>query len=344
MRKNLYDSDKLIIIIHEEQHKYQAKFIGKCLSFSKDVCVPIPRYEHFHLFEHDMMPAMWNKWFIEDEHHVWLDYGWRDNLDFAQKQGYLNTYRTEQVDTMLESNLFGVMSIRVDKVDQDAITEMCLIFPRAKIVALTTNRKIRVPFGFNTYKQVIPESISPVETSWQHGMDQWISNRQMAIKSIAQDLGVSVIQSELYAMFNKAGEHLPGYKSSGHWGRWHLLRMTLEPEEMAMIKLEVDGMTLVQEKLKEETEYYQEIISSSDITTIRVKQFNQSHSTMYNPVHITRFEINDLSMLESGTFYPQPPMQIRGKYLPKDLMSTQSTDIKCDGYWEIKTNGVNIIT
>ena len=25
MRKNLYDSDKLIIIIHEEQHKYQAK-------------------------------------------------------------------------------------------------------------------------------------------------------------------------------------------------------------------------------------------------------------------------------------------------------------------------------
>ena len=49
-------------------------------------------------------------------------------------------------------------------------------------------------------------------------------------------------------------------------------------------------------------------------------------------------------MLESGTFYPQPPMQIRGKYLPKDLMSTQSTDIKCDGYWEIKTNGINILT
>ena len=106
MRKNLYDSDKLIIIIHEEQHKYQAKFIGKCLSFSKDVCVPVPRYEHFHLFEHDMMPAMWNKWFIEEENHVWLDYGWILNLDFAQKQGYLNTYRTEQVDTMLESNLF----------------------------------------------------------------------------------------------------------------------------------------------------------------------------------------------------------------------------------------------
>ena len=144
MRKNLYDSDKLIIIIHEEQHKYQAKFIGKCLSFSKDVCVPIPRYQHFNLFEHDMMPAMWNNWFIEDEKHVWLDYGWRENLDFAQKQGYLNTYRTEQVDTMLESNKFGVMAIKLDKVNQESLTEMCLIFPRAKIVALTNNQKIRV--------------------------------------------------------------------------------------------------------------------------------------------------------------------------------------------------------
>ena len=91
-----------------------------------------------------MMPAMWNKWFIEDEHHVWLDYGWRDNLDFAQKQGYLNTYRTEQVDTMLESNKFGVMAIKLDKVNQESLTEMCLIFPRAKIVALTNNQKIRV--------------------------------------------------------------------------------------------------------------------------------------------------------------------------------------------------------
>ena len=57
MRKNLYDSNKLIIIIHEEQHKYQAKFIGKCLSFSKDVCVPVPRHQHFNLFEHDMTPS-----------------------------------------------------------------------------------------------------------------------------------------------------------------------------------------------------------------------------------------------------------------------------------------------
>ena len=196
----------------------------------------------------------------------------------------------------------------------------------------------------NTYKQVNPESISPVETSWQHGMEQWISNRQMAIKAISQDLGLSLIQSELYAMFNKAGEHLPGYKSSGHWGRWHLLRMTLVPDEMAMIKLEVDGMTLMQEKIKQEKEYYQEIISSSEITTIKITQFNQSHSTMYNPVHLTRFEINDQSMLDAGVFYAQPPMQIRGKYLPKDLMSTPSNDIKCDGYWEIKTNGVNILT
>ena len=65
---------------------------------------------------------------------------------------------------------------------------------------------------------------------------------------------------------------------------------------------------------------------------------------MYNPIHITRFEINDQSMLDAGIFYPQPPMQIKGKYMPKELMSQNVPDIKCDGYWEIKTNGINIIT
>ena len=186
MRKNLYDSNKLIIIIHEEQHKYQAKFIGKCLSFSKDVCVPVPRYQHFSLFEHDMMPAMWNDWFIEDKHHRWLEYGWTKKLDFAQKQGYLNTYRTKEVDTFLESNQFGAMVMRVDKVDQETLTELCLIFPRANIIALTPNRKMKVPFGLNTYKQVDPQSISPYDVTWQHGMEQWISNRQMAMKAISQ--------------------------------------------------------------------------------------------------------------------------------------------------------------
>ena len=76
-------------------------------------------------------------------------------LDFAQKQGYLNTHRTEQVDIMLESKLFGVMAVRVDKVNQSTLTEMCLIFPRAKIIGLTPSRKMKAPFGFNTYKSIL---------------------------------------------------------------------------------------------------------------------------------------------------------------------------------------------
>ena len=49
---NLYDSNKLIIILYESQHTYHAKYLGKLLSFSDDVCVPVPRYKHFYLFEH----------------------------------------------------------------------------------------------------------------------------------------------------------------------------------------------------------------------------------------------------------------------------------------------------
>ena len=73
----------------------------------------------------------------------------------------------------------------------------------------------------------------------------------MAIKSISQDLGISLIQSELYAMFNKAGEHLPGYKSSGYWGRYHTFRFTLEPETIAMVKIKVDNIIVDQQKIKQ---------------------------------------------------------------------------------------------
>ncbi len=342
MRKNLYDSDKLIIIIHEEQHKYQAKFIGKCLSFSKDICVPVPRYQNFHLFEHDMMPAMWNDWFMDGK-HKWIEYGWTKNLDFAQKQGYLNTYRTEQVDTMLESKLFGVMAIKVDKVDQETLTEMCLIFPRAKLVALTVSRKIKTPFGLNTYKQVDPRSISPYDVTWQHSMEQWISNRQMSMKTISQHLGVSLIQSELYAMFNKAGEHLPGYKSSGFWGRYHVIKFTLIPESVAMVKILVDDIILDQQKIKQETNFYFETIGSKSIIEVKIEQFNMSHSNMYNLVQVKNFTINDQMML--GTFYPKPPPQISARYTdqqigPKRLWST----IDLDGYWQVKTDGVNVLT
>jgi hypothetical protein len=343
MRKNLYDSDKLIIIIHEEQHKYQAKFIGKCLSFSKDVCVPIPRYQHFHLFEHDMMPAMWNDWFVEDNNHRWLEYGWKENLDFAQKQGYLNTYRTPQMDIMLESNQFGVMAVRVDKVDQSVLTELCLIFPRAKIIGLTSDRKIKVPFGFNTFKQVNPQTISPVETSWQHGMEQWISNRHMAMKSISQDLGISLIQSELYAMFNKAGEHLPGYKSSGHWGRYHTFRFTLEPETMAMVKIKVDNIIVDQQKIKQTTDFYYETVGGQPVVDFRIEQYNMSHSNMFNIINIKSCKINDQDVL--GTFTPTPSPMMVGNYSPQQLGPKKMwSSIDCDGFWQVLTDGVNVLT
>lgn len=338
MRKNLYDSDKLIIIMYEQQHQYQAMFVGKALSFSKDVCVPLPRYKHFHLFEHDMMPAMWNEWFMHGQHR-WLDFGWRSDLDFAQKQGYLNTYRTGEVDIMLESNQYGVLAFCVDEMNQSALTEMALIFPRAKILSLTTNRKLKIPFGFNLYHAVDPSSISPYDATWQHGMDMWVSNRQIAMKRITSQLGLSVVQSELWAFFNKAGEHLPGYKSSGHWGRYHTIRFTLAPETMAMVKVIVDGITLDQQKLKRETDFYYETTGSKQIIDFRIEQFNMSHSTMFNMVRVKKFQINDQDML--GTFFATPPGQIIGKYT-QDQLSAKSSwqSIDCDGYWQIKTDGV----
>jgi hypothetical protein len=344
MRKNLYDSDKLIIIIHEAQHKYQAMFIGKALSFCKDVIVPIPRWKHYHMFEHDNLPAMWNNWFM-DGNKNWLEYGWHKNLDFAQKQGYLNTYRTPEVDTFLESKKYGVMTIQVNNANAQAtLTELCLIFPRAKFVALATNFKLKTPFGFNTLHKVDPLEISPVETSWQHGMANWISNRQMSIRSVSQALGLSLNQSECQALFNQAGAHLPGYKSSGYWGRWHSLRMTLEPEAMAMFNLKVDGITIAQEKIKSETEYYYELNGAQQNCVIHVEQFNQSHADLFNPIHITQFDINDQDILFGGTFYPKPPQQILFNYKPKDLLPKKIPNVMCDGYWEVKTNGVNVLT
>ena len=209
--------------------------------------------------------------------------------------------------------------------------------------ALTSNRKFKAPFGFNTYKQVDPQSISPYDVTWQHGMEQWISNRQMAMKAISQHLGINLIQSELYAMFNKAGEHLPGYKSSGHWGRYHTIRFTLEPDTMAMIKIIADGITLDQQKIKQETEFYYEPVGSKPILDFRIEQINMSHSGMFNVVHIKHFDINDQQML--GNFHPTPPKPIWLKYTSQQLAEKRSwKSIDCDGYWQIMTDGVNVLT
>jgi hypothetical protein len=166
----------------------------------------------------------------------------------------------------------------------------------------------------------------------------------MSIRSVSQALGLSLNQSECQALFNQAGAHLPGYKSSGYWGRWHSLRMTLEPEAMAMFNLKVDGITIAQEKIKSETEYYYELNGAQQNCVIHVEQFNQSHADLFNPIHITQFDINDQDILFGGTFYPKPPQQILFNYKPKDLLPKKIPNVMCDGYWEVKTNGVNVLT
>ena len=55
-------------------------------------------------------------------------------------------------------------------------------------------------------------------------------------------------------------------------------------------------------------------------------------------------EINDQDILYGGKFYPTPPQQIIFNYSPKDLLPKQIPNVMCDGYWEVKTNGVNVLT
>ena len=216
---------------------------------------------------------------------------------------------------------------------------MALIFPRAKIVTLTKSRKLKIPFGFNLYCAVDPSSISPYDATWQHGMDMWVSNRQIAMKKITSQLGLSMVQSELWAFFNKAGEHLPGYKSSGHWGRYHTIRFTLVPEDMAMVKIIVDGIMLDQQKIKTETDFYYETVGSKPIIDFTIQQYNMSHATMFNIVHVKKFQINDQDML--GTFFPGPPGQVIGKYTQEQLTEKKEWDtLDCDGRWLVKTDGV----
>ena len=59
---------------------------------------------------------------------------------------------------------------------------------------------------------------------------------------------------------------------------------------------------------------------------------------------IKSFEINDQLVSNKGTFYPKPhPMTIR-QYNSDELQPKRNwQSINCDGYWEIKTDGVNIL-
>ena len=351
MRKNLYDSDKLIIIIHEEQHKYQAKFIGKCLSFSKNVCVPVPRYKHFHLLEHDGIPAMWNKWFMEDQ-NIWLEYGWTKNLDFAQKQGYLNTHRTEEVDNFLESKQFGVMAIKVDKVDQETLTEICLIFPRAKIIGLKVKAKLKLntPFGFNQFVDIEPNRLDEQDellgkTRYDLDLQQLTIKRTQTMRRIANEIGISLIDSECQALYDKIISNRPRYRSSGHWGRYHTVRLIIDAKDKAMLEFKADGVVYENVKIEGVEEYYHEIIESDESTVYEIQQTNVSTSKKFNHVEIKSFVVNDQEMKYGGNFVPTPNSMIRHLYtdLEKETLHSHNW-LNCEGTWTVCTNGVNILS
>ncbi len=337
--KNLYDSNKLVIILYESQHTYHAKYLGKMLSFSDDVCVPVPRYKHFHFFEHDGLPAMWNSWFLEDGVHKWLEYGWHEELDFAQKQGYLNTYRTPEVEKWLESKEFGVFAIKVDALNNSTLHEMCIIFPRAWFICISESRKLKTPFMLNQLVMVVPDQVAPYNVQWIHGIDQWLSNRHQVMRLLNNHLKLSIDQSEAQAFFNKTSK-----TSSGYWGRKHTIRCILEPESIAMIRFEHDGMLMHKIKLKREEEFYFTIIEKQPIVTLQIWQETQSHAVKHNLVTIKKIEINDQSVLNKGTFYPIPSPMIAHNYNHKELSPKPFwKTINMDGYWEIKTDGVNIL-
>jgi len=343
---NLYDSNKLVIILYESQHTYHAKYLGKLLSFSDDVCVPVPRYKHFHLFEWDDVPAMWNNWFLKDGQSsmTWLDWGWRKGLDFAQKQGYLNTYRTPEVDLWLESTMHGVFAIRVDELNNGTLAEVCLIFPRAWLICITESRKLKTPFMLNQLVTIVPEQVSPYDVTWIHGIDQWISNRHQVMRQLGSHLKLQIDPSEAQAFFNKTGEKLPGYQSSGHWGRKHTVRVILEPESEAMIQIEHDGMIAKTLKLKREEEYYFIVLEQRPIISIKIWQHDVSHAVTKNIVNIKSFKVNDQEVSSLGRFHPKPSNMVRHKYTPQDLKVKENCQVlDMDGFWEIITDGINIL-
>jgi hypothetical protein len=325
---------------------YHAKYLGKLLSFSDDVCVPVPRYQHFNLFEHDGTPAMWNNWFMYDNHN-WLEHEWYNYYDFAQKQGYLNTYRTLEVEQWLESNQFGVFAIRMDALNNKTLHEMCIIFPRAWIVCITESRKLKTPFMLNQLVTIVPDRVAPYNVQWVHGIDQWISNRYQVMRQLGSHIKLQIDQSEAQAFFNTPDEQkgwdFPS-RSNGYWGRKHTLRCTLEPESEAIIRFEHDGILLEKIKFKREQEFYFRIIARQPIVTLQIWQENCSHSVKYNPVMIKSFEINDKEVKHKGIFYPKPSPMIRNQYNPHELKPKPNYPfISMDGYWEIKTDGLNML-
>jgi hypothetical protein len=232
-----------------------------------------------------------------------------------------------------------VFAIKVDALNNKTLHEICLIFPRAWMVCISESRKLKTPFMLNQLVTIVPDQVSPYDVQWVHGIDQWISNRHQVMRLLNNHLNLNIDQGEAQAFFNKTSK-----TSSGYWGRKLILRFTLEPESQAMMRLEVDGIMMHVEKLKLEKDFYFSIIERQPITTIRIHKEHQSHAIKFDPIMIKSFEINDQLVSNKGTFYPKPhPMTIR-QYNSDELQPKRNwQSINCDGYWEIKTDGINML-
>ena len=70
-----------------------------------------------------------------------------------------------------------------------------------------------------------------------------------------------------------------------------------------------------------------------------------SHSEKLNIVDIKSFELNDREVSTLGLFHPHPQPQVKGKYTPKDKRKAQQSlgTISYDGWWQITTDGINIL-
>ena len=112
---------------------------------------------------------------------------------------------------------------------------------------------------------------------------------------------------------------------------------------MAMVKIKVDNIIVDQQKIKQEQDFYYETVGAQPVVDFRIEQYNMSHSKMFNIIKIKSCKINDQDVL--GSFTPTPPHMIVGNYSPQQLGTKKMwSSIDCDGFWQVLTDGVNVLT
>ena len=110
------------------------------------------------------------------------------------------------------------------------------------------------------------------------------------------------------------------------------------------MRIEHDGMIAKIFKLKREEEYYFIVLEQRPIISIKIWQHDVSHAVTKNIVNIKSFEVNDQEVSSLGKFHPKPSNMVRHKYTPQDLKVKKNCQVlDMDGFWEIITDGINIL-